>query len=171
MTAISPAIRHAAPTRDENETPRTGAASDAAVTGAPGQLRRSVLSSRKALWAGRVLSGFAVLFLGFDATGKLLQPPEFVEGTTRLGYSASVIFPLGVLQVVCLLFYVIPRTAVLGAVLWTGYLGGAIATHVRVGSPLFSHTLFPIYVAALIWGGLWLRDRRLRAVLPLRAAE
>ncbi|WP_433932185.1 DoxX family protein [Sorangium cellulosum] len=167
MTAISPDIRHATPTRDENEAPRTGGAPGAAATGAPSE----VLSSSRALWTGRILSGFAVLFLGFDATGKLLQPPEFVEGTTSLGYSASVLFPLGMLQVVCLLFYVIPRTAVLGAVLWTGYLGGAIATHVRVGSPLFSHTLFPIYVAALIWGGLWLRDRRLRALLPLRAAE
>ncbi|WP_437876525.1 DoxX family protein [Sorangium sp. So ce513] len=170
MTAISTAMHHAAPTRDQNETPKTNAAAPgAAVTGSPGETQGPALRSRKALWAGRVLSGLAVLFLGFDAVGKLLQPREVLEGTTSLGYQASVIFPLGVIQLVCLAFYVVPRTAVLGAVLWTGYLGGAIATHVRIGNPLLTHTLFPIYVAALIWGGLWLRDRRLRAVLPLRS--
>ncbi|MGK3998150.1 DoxX family protein [Sorangium sp. So ce1024] len=170
MTAISTAMHHAAPTRDQNETPKTDAAAPGApVTGSPGETQGPALRSRKALWAGRVLSGLAVLFLGFDAVGKLLQPREVLEGTTSLGYQASVIFPLGVIQLVCLAFYVVPRTAVLGAVLWTGYLGGAIATHVRIGNPLLTHTLFPIYVAALIWGGLWLRDRRLRAVLPLRA--
>lgn len=169
MIDISNTLHHAAPTRNDDETSETGGVTrSAASTGVPGELQGPLLGSRKALWAGRILSGFAVLFLGADAMGKLLQPPEVVEGTTSLGYSASVIFPLGVLQLVCLTFYVIPRTAVLGAVLWTGYLGGAIATHVRVGNPLFSHTLFPIYVAALLWGGLWLRDRRIRAVLPLR---
>jgi hypothetical protein len=75
------------------------------------------------------------------------------------------------LQLACLVLYLVPRTSVLGAVLWTGYLGGAVATHVRVGNPLLSHTLFPIYVAALLWGGLWLRDQRVRSVLPLRATE
>jgi hypothetical protein len=124
--------------------------------------------SKKALWGGRVLSGLGVAFMGMDAAGKLLQPPQVVEGTTSLGYQASVIFPLGVVQVLCLVLYLVPRTAALGAVLWTGYLGGAIATHVRIGNPLFSHVLFPIYVAALFWGGLWLRDARLRSVLPLR---
>ncbi|KYF90201.1 hypothetical protein BE17_43925 [Sorangium cellulosum] len=167
MTAISPAIHHAAPTRDENQAPQTGVALDAPATGAT----RDAPRSRKALWAGRILSGLAVLFLTFDAVGKLLQPREVVEGTTSLGYPASVIFPLGVVQLVCLAFYLAPRTAVLGAVLWTGYLGGAIATHVRVGNPLLTHTLFPIYVAALLWGGLWLRDRRLRSILPLRDAK
>ena len=88
-----------------------------------------------------------------------------VEGTTQLGYPASVIVPIGIVQVVCLLLYVLPRTAVLGAVLWTGYLGGAIATHVRIGNPLFTFVLFPVYVAGLLWGGLWLRDRRVRALL------
>ncbi|XXT19532.1 DoxX family protein [Sorangium sp. So ce429] len=167
MTAISPAIHHAAPTRDESEAPQPGVAPDAPVTGAT----RDAARSRKALWAGRILSGLAVLFLAFDAVGKLLQPREVVEGTTSLGYPASVIFPLGVVQLVCLAFYLVPRTAVLGAVLWTGYLGGAIATHVRIGNPLLTHTLFPIYVAALLWGGLWLRDRRLRSILPLRDAK
>lgn len=123
--------------------------------------------SRKSVLTGRVLSGVAVLFLLFDAIGKLLQPPQVVDGTTQLGWPASVILPLGIIQVVCLAAYLIPRTSFLGAILWTGYLGGAIATHVRLENPLFSHILFPAYVAALLWGGLWLRDRRLRALLPL----
>ena len=123
---------------------------------------------RKAIWGGRVASALAVLFLAFDATIKVLELPVAVEGTTQLGYPATVIFGLGLVQVACLVVYLIPRTAVLGAVLWTGYLGGAIATHVRVGNPLFSHVLFPIYVALLLWGGLWLRDARLRSLLPVR---
>lgn len=171
MTTISPVVPVAAPTRDESPTPHTGADPGAAAAGSSRGVERSSPPSRKALWAGRSLSGLAALFLGFDAAGKLLLPPQVVEGTTSLGYSASVILPLGVVQLVCLLFYLVPRTAVLGAVLWTGYLGGAIATHVRVGNPLLTHTLFPIYVAALIWGGLWLRDQRLRALLPLRSAR
>jgi len=120
-------------------------------------------------WAGRVMSGVAVLFLVMDATFKLLELPAAVEASTQLGYPASVMFGLGLLELALLAVYLVPRTSPLGAVLWTGYLGGAIATHVRVGNPLFTHTLFPIYVATLLWGGLWLRDERLRAVLPLRA--
>src|SRR5262245_35857627 len=127
--------------------------------------------SRRALWGGRALSGFAVLFLLFDASVKVLQLPLAVEATTQLGYSANVLVWLGLLQLACLVVYVIPRTAVLGAVLWTGYLRGAVATHVRVGNPLLSQALFPVYVALLIWGGLWLRDERLRAVLPLRRMQ
>lgn len=120
------------------------------------------------LWAGRVMSGLPVLFLLFDATIKVLRVSAAVEGTTQLGYPGRVIVPLGVLQLICLAIYLIPRTSVLGAILWTGYLGGAVATHVRLGNPLFTHVLFPIYVAALLWGGLWLRDDRVRALLPVR---
>jgi hypothetical protein len=124
-------------------------------------------SSRKQIWAGRVLSTLAVLFLLFDAIGKLLRPAAVVQGTAQLGWPASLLVPLGIIQVVCLILYLIPRTSVLGAILWTGYLGGAVATHVRIGQPLFTHILFPTYIAALLWGGLWLRDRRLRALLPV----
>ena len=124
-------------------------------------------TSRAQLWAGRILSGIAVLFLLFDAIGKLLQPIEAVKGTVELGWSVDVLVTLGIIQFVCLALYLIPRTSFLGAILWTGYLGGAVATHVRVDNPLFSHILFPTYVAALLWLGLWLRDRRLRALLPL----
>jgi hypothetical protein len=121
---------------------------------------------RRALWTGRVLTGVAVLFLVFDAIVKLLALPQAIEGTAQLGYPASVVQAIGVIELVCLVAYLVPRTAIIGAVLWTGYLGGAIASHVRLGNPLFTHTLFPIYIAALLWAGLWLRDRRVRALLP-----
>src|SRR3954447_18295137 len=114
---------------------------------------------------GRVLSGIAVLFLTMDVVMHVMQIPAAVKGMTALGYPTGVLLPLGIIQLVCLALYLIPRTRVLGAILWTGYLGGAVATHVRVGNPLFSHILFPVYVAALLWGGLYLRDVRLRAVL------
>jgi hypothetical protein len=123
--------------------------------------------SRKALWTGRILTGLAVLFLLFDATMKLLQPVEAIKGTTDLGWPVEVILPLGILQLILLALYLIPRTSIFGAILWTGYLGGAIATHVRIGNPLFTHILFPIYIALLLWGGLWLRDRRLRTLIPI----
>lgn len=125
----------------------------------------------KALWTGRVLSGLATAFLLFDAGVKLLVVPEAVESTAQLGWQASTLFTLGVIQLACSALYLVPRTAVLGALLWTGYLGGAIATHLRVDNPLFSHTLFPVYVALLLWGGLWLREPRLRALIPLRGAR
>ena len=116
---------------------------------------------------GRILSGLAVAFLSFDAAMKLLQLSAAVQGTTELGYPARVVLPLGLLQLILLVIYCVPRTSVLGAILWTGYLGGAIATHVRLSNPLFTHVLFPVYVAALLWGGLWLRNAALRVLLPL----
>jgi len=124
------------------------------------------VTSKKAVWTGRVLSALAVLFLIFDASVKVLRSPFAVDATAQLGYPESVVVTLGLIQIACLIVYLIPNTSVLGAILWTGYLGGAVATHVRVQSPLFTHTLVPIYVAALLWLGLWLRDNRVRAVLP-----
>ena len=120
------------------------------------------------IWTGRVLSGLAVLFLLFDSTGKLLEVQPVIDGTRQLGYPRDIVFTLGVILLSCVIAYVIPRTAVLGALFLTGYLGGAVATHVRVENPLFSHTLFPMYVAAFLWGGLVLRDARLRAFAPWR---
>jgi DoxX-like family len=122
----------------------------------------------KAIWIGRVLSALAILFLLFDTVLKILQLPVAVEGTTQLGYPAGVVFGIGVVELVCLALYVFPPTSVIGAILFTGYLGGAIATHVRIGSPLFTHILFPIYVAVLLWGGLFARDDRVRALLSIR---
>lgn len=129
---------------------------------------RAAPISKKGLWAGRIVSGLAVLFLLFDSLIKVMKLAPAVEGTTALGYPATVVRGIGVIELICLILYVVPRTSVFGAILLTGYLGGAIATHVRVGSPLLTHTLFPIYVALLIWGGLFLRDDRLRTLIPLR---
>ena len=125
--------------------------------------------STGALWTGRCLSALAVLFLAFDSIGKLLEVQPVVDGAAQLGYPARLVFRLGVILFLCVAAYVIPQTSALGAVLLTGYLGGAMAAHVRVESPLFSHTLFPTYVALFVWGGLFLRDTRLRAFLPGRA--
>lgn len=127
--------------------------------------------SRRARWAGRVVSGVPAAFLLFDAALKLAKPPFVVEGTVRLGYPAQVIVPLGVVLLLSTIVYLAPRTSALGAVLLTGYLGGAIATHVRVGDPLASHVLFPAYLAVLLWGGLWLRDARFRSMFSLRSAR
>ena len=124
--------------------------------------------SKTARRTGYVLTGIAVLFLTFDATMKLLVLEPAVQATTALGYPASTVFWIGLVQLVCLVLYVVPATAPLGALLLTGYLGGAVATHVRVGNRLASHTLFPIYVAAILWGGLYLREPRLRHLLPFR---
>lgn len=131
---------------------------------------RDAGSPRQTL-AGRILSGLAVLFLVFDSAGKLLQVQPVIDSTLQLGYPRDVVFSLGVILLSCCAAYVIPRTSVVGALLLTGYLGGAVATHVRVENPLFSHVLFPTYIAALLWGGLILRDARLRAFLPLRRAS
>jgi hypothetical protein len=123
--------------------------------------------SKKALWAGRVISALPVLFLLMDGVMKLFKPAIVVETTVKLGYSDAVILPLGIVLLTCTVLYVIPRTSVLGAILLTGYLGGAVATHVRVGEGWFSVS-FPIIVAVLLWGGLFLRDAGVRALIPLR---
>jgi hypothetical protein len=135
---------------------------------APIGTNATVTASKRALWAGRVIGGLPTLFLLFDAIGKLVKPAPVVEGTLQLGYQASVLAPLGIVLLACTILYAIPRTAILGAILLTGYLGGAVATHVRVDNPLLTHTLFPIYFGVMLWGSLYLRDPRVRALLPLR---
>jgi hypothetical protein len=136
--------------------------------GFPGIITTSHAPSRGELVAGRAMSGTAVAFLVFDSLGKLLEVQPVLDGTRQLGYPPEIVFSLGITLMSCVLTYLVPRTSVLGAVLLTAYLGGAVATHVRVGSPLLSHVLFPAYLAALLWGGLLLRDAQLRAFLPLR---
>ena len=133
----------------------------------PAASARSTQASRPARsrWIGRSLSAIAVLFLTFDVAIKLAGSAMAVEGTTQLGFAPEHVFVIGLIELGCLILYLVPRTAPLGAVLWTGYLGGAIATHLRLYNPLFSHTLFPIYVAVLLWGGLYLRDARVRALV------
>ena len=124
----------------------------------------SVSLSSRTRWVGRVLTGVAVLFLVFDMTIKFAGAKEAVDGTVQAGFQPYHLPILGALQLACLVVYLVPRTAPLGAVLWTGYLGGAIATQLRLGAPLFTHVLFPVYVAALLWAGLYLRDARVRAL-------
>jgi hypothetical protein len=110
----------------------------------------------------------AVLFLVFDAVIKFTKIAPVVDSFAQLGYPIGLAPTIGSLALICVVLYVIPRTSVLGAILLTGYLGGAIASQLRIGSPLFSHVLFPVYVAALIWGGLYLRDEQLSALIPVR---
>ena len=124
--------------------------------------------SHRQLLMGRILSGSAVLFLVVDSVTKLLRVQAAIDGTAALGYQPGIVVPLGIILALCVIVYMIPRTAVLGALILTGYLGGAIATHVRVGNPLATHVLFPVYLAVFIWGGLLLRDPELRAFLPFR---
>jgi len=125
--------------------------------------------SKKALWAGRIVSALPVLFLLMDGIMKLIKPAPVVDATVKVGYPATTIVPLGIVLLVCTILYVIPRTSVLGAILLTGYLGGAVATHVRVSDPLFTHVLFPVYLGVMIWLGLYLRDNLLRRIIPLRS--
>jgi hypothetical protein len=120
--------------------------------------------SKKRLWTGRILSAIVVLFLLFNGVLGLMRPPFVIEGFTHLGYPASAAISIAILLVVSTVIYAIPRTAVLGAVLLTGYLGGATASHVRIGEPFF----LPLIVGALVWGALFLREDRLRALIPLR---
>jgi hypothetical protein len=125
----------------------------------------AVRASTRALLVGRILTGLAVLFLSVDTAFKLVASQAVVEGTVQLGFAPHHLLVIGVIELACLVLYLIPRTAPLGAVLWTGYFGGAIVTHMRLDNPLFSHTIFPIYIAVLVWGGLYLRDARVRALL------
>ena len=128
-----------------------------------------VSARKRQLWAGRIMSGMGVAFLLLDGVIKLFKPAVVREAFARLGYPESEIMGIGVLLLACTALYLIPRMSILGALLLTGYLGGAVATHVRVGDPLFSHALFPTYIAALLWVGLYLREPRLRALVPLKS--
>src|SRR5262245_4646172 len=127
-----------------------------------GSATRSASISKSRLWAGRVIGGWLVLFLAFDAVVKVMQLNVAVEGTTRLGYPAHLVVILGIVELACLMVYAVPRTSIIGAILLTGYLGGATATQVRVENPWF---LLPVALGALIWAALWLRDPRVGSLL------
>jgi DoxX-like family len=126
--------------------------------------------SRPALWLGRVLSGLVIVFMLFDGAIKLVPWPVVTETMDRIGYGSSETLArtLGVITMACTLLYAVPPTSIVGAILLTGYLGGAMASHLRIGSPLLSHTLFGLYLGLMVWGGLWLRDRNLRTLIPFR---
>lgn len=123
----------------------------------------------RAKWAGWIMSGLFIAFMIFDGGIKLVPLQIVIDTSAQMGLPASNAFArgLGILALACTALYVFPRTAVLGAILMTGYLGGAIATQLRIGAPLFSHLLFGVYLGLLMWGGLWMRDRRVRKLLPL----
>lgn len=124
--------------------------------------------STTALWTGRILSGLVVVFLLFDGAIKLIPLDVVIETSRQLGIPANLAFTLGMLTLIGAMLYAYRKTSVLGAILLTGYLGGAIYVHVRAGSPLFTHTLFGVYLGILLWGGLYLRDERLRLIFPWR---
>lgn len=122
-------------------------------------------STKKALWTGRIISILAILFLLMDAIMKVFRAELAVQGTVELGYPESTVFAIGLILLICTALYAFPRTAFLGAILLTGYLGGAVATHVRLLNPLFSHILFPVYIGIFVWGGLLLRNNQLKELL------
>lgn len=120
------------------------------------------------LWLSRMMWFLGVAFLLFDTGIKLIRETHAVEGTVQLGYPDNTVVLLGIIEAICLILYIIPQTSVLGVVLMTGYLGGAVATHVRLENPLFSHVLFSVYIAILLWGSLYLREPKLRELIPFR---
>ncbi len=123
--------------------------------------------SKGRLWTGRIISALVVLFLLFDSITKVMKVRAVMEASAQLGYPANTIFTIGIILLVCTAFYIIPQTAVLGAILLTGYLGGAVAANLRIGSAMFN-TFFPIVFAALMWTGIFLRESRLGALIPFR---
>ena len=125
-------------------------------------------ASKKALWTGRVLTGIAVAFMLFDSITKILKVDAVVKASEQFGYPVSLLSTIGVILLVCLIIYVIPRTSLIGALLITDYLGGAVEANLRVGTPLFSNALFPVYFAVLVWGGLFLREQRVREFFSLK---
>src|SRR6202166_5237201 len=133
-------------------------------------IAETVPVSKSARLLGRILSGLVIVFLLFDGAIKLVPWPVVTDTMDKMGYGSSETLArsLGVITIVCTVLYSIPPTSILGAILLTGYLGGAMASHLPIGSPLFTHTLFGVYLGLMVWGGLWLRDRRLRALMPFR---
>ena len=125
--------------------------------------------SKKSLWAGRILTGLVAAFLGFDAVIHIMKPAPVVEAFAKLGFPIRYAVPLGIIELVCIFLYVIPVTSILGAIFLTGYLGGAIAVQLPTGNSLFGEVLFPIYIAVFLWGGIYLRDARLRTMVPVRS--
>jgi hypothetical protein len=123
------------------------------------------------LWTGRVMSALVVLFLLMDGIMKLVHPAPVVEGMTKLGFPLNLTATVGIVLLFCVVLYAIPQTSILGAILLTGYLGGAVASQLRVGLPLFGKVLFPVYFGVVTWGGLYCRDERLRALVPPRGPK
>jgi hypothetical protein len=126
-------------------------------------------SSKKSTWAGRIICDLVTAFLLFDAVIHIMKPAPVVEGFAKLNFPIRYAILLGIIELVCILLYVIPSTSILGAIFLTGYLGGAIAVQLPTGNSLFGEVLFPVYVAVFLWVGIYLRDARLRSMVPLRS--
>ena len=133
-------------------------------------IAEAVPVSSPARWLGRIMSGLVIVFLLLDGAIKLVPWPVVTETMDKMGYGSSETFArsLGIITIVCTVLYSVPPTSILGAILLTGYLGGAMASHLRIGSPLFTHTLFGFYLGLMVWSGLWLRDRNLQSLIPFR---
>lgn len=131
----------------------------------------NIAISQKRMWTSWIMSGITVLFLLFDSITKIIKLAPVLEASAKLGFTEDNIQVIGFTLLICTILYVIPRTSILGAILLTGYLGGAVVTNLRMGSPLFSHILFPVYFGILIWGGLFLRDNTLSSLIPFRKVE
>lgn len=134
-------------------------------------MNRQINRLSAAAWAGRLITGIVVTLLLLDAAGKIAEVAPVVEGTARLGYPPRLVFMIGIVELLCVAAYVVPRSSIAGAVLLTGYLGGAVATHVRVEDPFWTHALAPVYMAVFVWAGLVLRDSRLRVLIPARRTQ
>jgi hypothetical protein len=132
------------------------------TAGSPGS------TSMKSIWAGRIISGLITAFMIFDAVIHLMKPAPVVEGFAKLNFPLRLAVPLGIVELLCIVLYVIPSTSILGAILLTGYLGGAVAIQLPTGNPFFGEILFPVYVGVFLWGGIYLRDARLRALIPFQ---
>jgi len=143
---------------------REGATADKRV----GTASQTAPLSKSRVWVGRTMRGLIVLFLLFDAVGKFFKPAPVVEGFARLDFPMSLAAGIGAILAVCTVLYVIPQTSILGAILLTGYLGGAVASQLRAGEPLYTHVLFPVYFGVLLWVGLWLREKRLSGFIFAR---
>lgn len=130
---------------------------------------QQVSVSKAALWTSRILTGLIVLFLLFDGITKVMKVPVVLKACAQIGLPETLVVAIGITLLVCTVLYVIPGTSILGAILLTGYLGGAVSIQLRVGNPLFSQTLFPVYFGVLVWLGLYLREGRLRSLIPLRS--
>jgi DoxX-like protein len=130
-------------------------------------------SSGVMLWSGRIITGIVMLFMIFDVGIKLIEMEVVRDNMLRLGFPLDLAggFQIGVIEAICLILYIVPRTSVLGAILLTAIMGGAITSHLRIGDPLLTHTLFGVYLGVLIWGGLWLRNPRLRELIPFQPSN
>jgi len=124
--------------------------------------------SRARLWTARIMSGMVIAFMLFDGIGKIAKPAPVTESTLALGFAEGHLATMGILGILCTILYAVPRTRFLGALLLTGYLGGAVTAHFRIDNPLWTHMLFPVYIAVLAWGAVWLSDRRFRNLLRER---